>query len=259
MGSITKINENIYRLVIPYKDIFTTVYTVRTDDGVLVFDSASFDEDTPEHIIPFFNEIGVDADSIKYVFISHNHGDHAGGLSNFMKHFPNVTIITRSPDLKEKFSGFSVLMPDDGDIVLGDLKVITIPGHTLDSSGIYDMRTKTLISGDSLQLWGIFGSGLWASNIRFPKEHFEAIEKLKKADIAHILTAHDYHPFGYSYVGKEIIEKALDACLEPLLEVKALILDNKDLNDEKIAKLFNNPERPTLGAHVVTAMRNMLK
>jgi hypothetical protein len=42
MESITQISEHIHRLTLPYKDIFTTVYTVRTPEGVLLFDAASF-------------------------------------------------------------------------------------------------------------------------------------------------------------------------------------------------------------------------
>ena len=28
-----KINESIYKVIIPYKDIFTTVYVIMTDEG----------------------------------------------------------------------------------------------------------------------------------------------------------------------------------------------------------------------------------
>ena len=34
-------------------------------------------------------------------------------------------------------------------------------------------------------------------------------------EIEQILTAHDYHPYGYSYVGKEEIEKALKGAAFP--------------------------------------------
>ena len=68
--NIQKINENIHRLTIPYKDIYTTVYTVKTDRGVLIFDSASFDEDIENYILPFLNELEITPDMIKYVFIS---------------------------------------------------------------------------------------------------------------------------------------------------------------------------------------------
>lgn len=40
MKNIQKINENIYRLTMPYKDIFTTVYTIKTDNGILFLTQA---------------------------------------------------------------------------------------------------------------------------------------------------------------------------------------------------------------------------
>ena len=242
----------------PYKDIFATVYTVTTPDGILLFDAGSFDEDIEEYIVPFFEEVGIKEDMIKYVFISHNHKDHAGGLEEFMKKFPQACIISRSDRLKEKFSDYDVFAPCDGDTVLGVLNVVTIPGHTQDSSAIFDIRTRTMICGDCLQLYGIFGSGKWAANILYPEEHIEAIDKVRKMEIDCILTAHDYHPYGYCYKGKDAVLKALDACVEPLLEIKDLILNHDGLDDEKIADLFNSENRPTLDMHVVTAVRKML-
>lgn len=253
--NILKINDNIYRTTVPYKDIYTTLYAVKTPDGVLLFDAASYDEDAENYTVPFLNELGVTAEDLKYVFISHNHTDHAGGLDGFIKHYPNTTIISRSPKLKEKFEGCDVLMPEDGDTILDVLKVVTIPGHTIDSAAIYDTRTKILISGDCLQLYGIFGSGNWASNIGYPAQHVEAVNKLRGMDIERILTAHDYHPYGYSYDGKDAVSKALDACTAPLYDIKKMIAEHPDLDDEAITKLYNEQDLPTLGKHVVTAVR----
>lgn len=258
MENVQKINENIYRLTMPYKDIFTTVYTVKTDGGVLLFDSGSYDDDIGNYILPFLNELGITSDMLKYVFISHNHTDHSGGLGAFMKKFPSTCIVSRSPRIKEQYANYDIFTPADNDVVFDVLKIITIPGHTQDCSAVYDTRTKTLISGDCLQLYGIYGSGNWGSNISYPKEFTDAVDKLRKMDIQHILTAHDYHPYGYSYVGKDAVSKALDACISPLNEVKALILQYSDADDEKICALYNSSDKPTLGVHVVSAVRTTL-
>ena len=257
MGKYDLETANIKRLIIPYKDIFTTVYAVITDEGVLVFDSASYEEDIEKSIVPFFDELGINADSIKYVFISHNHRDHAGGLETFMKSFPDACIVTRSPSLAEKFSEYKVICPDDGDVLLNNLEIISVPGHTEDSAAIFDSRTKTLISGDRLQLYGIFGSGAWGANIGLPAEHIEAVNKLKKMDIECILTAHDYHPYGYIYKGKEAALKALDACIAPLEEIREMIINNPSLNDEEVRKLYNEKGYPTLNPKVIPAIRAM--
>ena len=77
-------------------------------------------------------------------------------------------------------------------------------------------------------------------------------------EIDHILTAHDYHPYGYCYKGKEAVQKALDACIEPLYKVRDMIKANPTLSDEEICALYNNEKTPTLGEHVVTQVRKTL-
>ena len=63
-----QINENIYRMTVPYKDIYTTVYLIKTKVGNLLFDIASYDEDISDYIEPFLEEVGVSPENLKYVF-----------------------------------------------------------------------------------------------------------------------------------------------------------------------------------------------
>jgi len=254
-------NETPYisRLTTPYKDIFTTVYLVKTPEGALLFDTASYAEDVAEHILPFLSEAGIGPEELKYIFISHNHTDHAGGLQAVHEYFPNACIVSRSPALQEKFAGSRFLLPEEGTVLLGVLQVVPIPGHTLDSAAILDTRTGTLLSGDCLQLWGIFGSGKWGANIRYPAEHKAAVDYLRGMGIRAILSAHDYHPFGYAFVGEEAVCAALDACIAPLARIRDLIAQYPQQDDEGIAEEYNRGgSLPTLGSHVVTAVREAL-
>lgn len=258
MKNITKINENLYRLEIPYKDIYTTVYLIKTDEGFLLFDAASYDEDIDNYIVPFLNEYNVTGENLKYVFISHDHIDHSGGLKAFMKKYPKTCIISFNPLLVERFKEYKTHLAKENDVVLGSLKIISIIGHTAESGAILDMRTKTLLTGDSMQLYGIFGSGKWGSNISFPDTHIAEINKLKQMDIDHILTDHDYHPYGYSYLGKENVENALNACIESLYKIRDMIINNPELSDEEICAIYNQQDLPTLGEYIVTQVRKKL-
>ena len=190
-----KINDNVYQIVIPYKDIWTTVNLIRTEKGDMLFDAASYDEDAEKYTLPFLNECGVTEQSLKYIFISHDHLDHSGGLTELIKHYPNTTIISGSTALKERFSEYNVVAPGENETYLDVLSVVKIMGHTEDSAALLDSRTKTLISGDCLQAIGIVGSGNWASNISYPIEYFDALDKLSEMDIENIITAHNYYPF----------------------------------------------------------------
>lgn len=253
------INKNIYRLTIPYRDIYTTVYAIRTDSGDLLFDTATYDEDVTDYIVPFLEDISITKESLKYVFISHNHGDHAGGLKKLIECYPDITVISKYPPMKEYHKNANVVMPREGEAFLDILSVVSIPGHTDDSAAIFDNRTKTLITGDCLQLYGVYGSGKWGANITLIKEHIIAVNKLKNMEINHILTAHDYHPCGYSYEGRESIINALDACIEPFGIIRGLITDNPNVDDLSISKIYNSKSLPTLSEGIVTAVRNQFK
>ena len=255
-----KINGNIYKKTMPYKDIFTTVCVIKTDIGALLFDAASFDEDVENYILPLLGEAGVKDADLKYIFISHNHRDHAGALEKLMERFPDVTVLSRSLALKEKFEKYRVELPEDGDTILGVLKVVTIPGHTDDAMAVYDTRTKTMLTGDGLQLYGIFGSENWGSNMGLPVEHIEAIKKLRGMDIAEIYTAHDYHPCGTNAKGAAEIGVMLDACVEPIMLVKNLIENNPEKSDEEIRLLYNNSAKiPPISTRLVIATREAMR
>ncbi len=235
----TKINENIYRLNIPYKDIFTTVYAVKTDEGALLFDCATTERDVNDYIAPMLAELGIEREELKYIFISHNHADHAGGVPYLAPLYPNAAVLTRSERLAEANPNVNIKMMKGGETYLGCLTVHEIPGHSLDSSALYDDRTKTLITGDSLQLYGIFGSQDWGSNIALAAEHLAALEPICALDVEEIHTAHDFHPYGICFTGKTAVKAALDACRLPLLAIRDLIKANPDKTDAELREIYN--------------------
>lgn len=251
--------DYIKRLVLPYKDIFTTVYLIKTPKGAILFDTASYDEDIDNAIIPFLAENDVTAKTLKYVFISHNHKDHAGGLKRFMQIYPDTCIVSRSDALAKNYKAYHVYSPKDGDLLLDTLQIVTIPGHTQDSAALLDTRTKTLITGDSLQLYGIVGSEDWACNITLPKEHFEALEKVRTLNATNIIAAHDYYPYGYNAIGEGEVARVLDACIAPLEHLQEIILQNSALDDSSVREIYNSTEHiPTIRETVVAAMRRYL-
>ena len=253
----TKINDNLSYVTTSYKDIYTTVYLIKTDNGYMLFDTASFDSDVDEVLKPMLSEMNVSEDDLKYVFISHAHLDHAGGLKRFLELYPNVTVITKNRDLCDKYPSHNFIIPKENQKFLDVLSVVFIPGHSACSQAIYDSRDNALITGDCLQLYGIFGSGNWACNVSLPNEYFAALKKLEKMEISAIYTAHDYHPMGQFFVGKDKVKEAIENCKAPLLSITKMIIDSPELSDEEIAEKFNNNGAlPKLGTHVVKNMRN---
>lgn len=254
--TMEKLSEHICRMTCPYKTIFTTVWTLRTDEGVVLIDAASYDHDAVENILPFLDFAGVKKEEIKYVFITHNHTDHAGGLKGLLQELPGVTVVSRSQKLAETYPDTTFINPDDGAMLTDCLQVVAIPGHTADCAAILDKRTNTLLSGDCLQLYGIVGNEDWACNIHLTGEYFAAVEKVRAMKVGQLLTAHDYYPTGYRADGEAAVEKALDDCLEPLKMIGQLIRENPELDDEAIRAKFNAiAGLPTAKLHVISGVR----
>lgn len=247
-----QITDHISCFKVPYKDIFVGIYILRTEKGTVLFDTAACDADVDNYIAPALQQLGVEP---THIFISHHHKDHSGGLARAAALFPNAEIWSRSNALKEQYP--NIHCHEDGEMLLDVLQVVTVPGHTADSAGLLDKRTNTLVSGDSLQLYGIFGSGYWYGNIGLPIEHYAAIEKLRSLPIETITTAHDYCPGGMTYVGKEQVTLCLDSCVGALQRIRDIAKQNPDLDDAQLSQLCNDGTYPKVSAQIAGILRNL--
>jgi glyoxylase-like metal-dependent hydrolase (beta-lactamase superfamily II) len=237
MKELTLAAPHIHRLEVPFLDIYTTVFLVETEAGVVVFDTATYPEDMDSYLVPALRELGVEKPL--WVVISHNHRDHAGGLERFVQLFPETGIAAGSEACAERAPGKTVRVLADGETLVGPLKAVTIPGHTADAIGILDTRTGTLLSGDCLQMYGIYGSGAWGANISLIPEHLAAGEKLLQMDIQTILASHNYHPYDWRADGKEAVAAYIAQCANALRDIRAYGLAHKEQDVVEIAEAYN--------------------
>lgn len=110
---------------------------------------------------------------LKYIYLTHCHGDHIGGVTELKDRCGGKILIHRddAQGLNDKLINLSGIIDipeitleadsrvDDGDSIhLGDLefKVIHTPGHTKGSSSLYCAEEKCLFSGDTMfsGTWG---------------------------------------------------------------------------------------------------------
>ena len=166
---------------------------------------------------------------------THSHGDHIGGHARIKELAPQIRtacIEQAAPALRDpaanavrirtKYPRFSPppqcylrgVEPDrvlrDGEALGDRLTVLHTPGHDGDCVCWYDRKTKTAVTGDSLQANGTVTQG-----IAFYQDldaYLGSVAKLRTCDVENIIAGHDYAGMGYNIEGAENVRRVLDLC-----------------------------------------------
>jgi len=167
--------------VMPIKASTTTTYLVKLPDGYLLVDTGFCK--SYEQFIKGITKNGVDPSEIRYILLTHHHGDHAGFAALLMEKYGTKIIVHEEAlpwlakgetcmagcfinkrtkwiigtisEVKEHFGGFNYLpvVPGTGDII--------ISGEVTDLSGLLGIKAKIICtpghSSDSISL--VFGDG----------------------------------------------------------------------------------------------------
>jgi glyoxylase-like metal-dependent hydrolase (beta-lactamase superfamily II) len=189
-----KETEGIYRLKVPFYDIFTSVFLIEANGELILVDTATTESDVESYIIPALSAYGCSMADISKLVLSHRHSDHAGGLDTLLHHAPQLEVVT---DIRRLADG-----------------ILTYPlaGHTKDSIGVLDTRTGTLIACDGLQ-----GDGVWKYRC-YTEDRDAYIETLKRIEkdtlIENILFSHAYEPWNKeSAFGRDEVRNCLMHCM----------------------------------------------
>ena len=201
MISFSKETDNIYRLRVPFEDLYTSVFLATSGNDACLIDCATTATDVDNVIIPALEKSGYCLDKLKALVLTHRHSDHAGGLKRVLELSPHIEVIT---DLREIFDGVSTY---------------PLPGHTTDSIGVLDTRTGTLISGDGLQGAGV---GKYRCYTQSEDAYIETINRIKTDErINNILLSHDYEPWNNDTIlGRKKVLDCLDYCQNYINERK---------------------------------------
>ena len=125
----------------------------------------------PEKIIEMLDTLGID--NLKYIYLTHCHGDHFGGILRLKEQKGGKVLIHRYDSEGLYNIGISLTYyigmeditleadsrVDEGDLIhVGNIefKVIHTPGHTKGGTCLYCEKEKLLFSGDTLfrGTWG---------------------------------------------------------------------------------------------------------
>ena len=170
--------EGIYRLRVPFENIYTSVFLITENEKNILVDCATTPDDVDLHIVPALKALGLETSDISAIVITHKHGDHAGGLERILELEPRIEVVREARAVTECIS------------------TCALNGHTLDCIGILDCRTCTLISGDAIQ-----GAGVdkYRCSLKDKNAYLETIECIRRdidnGKIENILFSHAYEPW----------------------------------------------------------------
>jgi metallo-beta-lactamase class B len=126
---------------------WTSAWAVKTSAGIVIIDALDNADEARQYIEGGLRKLNLDPADIKYVIVSHAHGDHYGGANYLKQQFGAHVVMSEidwktfeDPSFDPKRNPLFDPPPardmavNDGDTVkLGDttLKLYLIPGHTL--------------------------------------------------------------------------------------------------------------------------------
>lgn len=174
-----------------------------------------------EQILKALKERGIPFENIRYVWITHRHGDHCGGATPLAASIPNAIVSGHkyaiatlhdpsklNEGARQLFGAFAQdIQPlplevstqelQDGDqIELGqdvEIEVIGTPGHTSGHLAYFEQHTRTLYTGDAMGLLGPVHHTVTPTS--FPpsfkfNSYKTSIEKLRTYDPAFLVFSH---------------------------------------------------------------------
>ncbi len=216
-----KLKDGIYRICIPFENIYTSSFILVENNEAIIADSGSDDGDADRYIIPGVMKLGV---NVKYLVSSHSHGDHFGGINALKNAFPNAVSIMIADNTST-----------NRQVLLNRFTILHFDGHSSDSLGILDTKTRTLLSFDSLQLYGV---GRYGTSVTDFSGYYSTINYIRNLDLDLIVASHSYVPLG-NCAEKADIPEYLDVCKAAADELINFVKLNKNSTPLKLSELYN--------------------
>jgi metallo-beta-lactamase class B len=158
-------------------------------DGIIVFE-ALYDYAAPDEIADGMRKLGLDMNKVKYVVISHAHGDHDGGARFLQDKMPVAHMIYGGPDWDavDKSTNHAGGKPkrdmvgtDGMKLSVGDasVQIVTTPGHT---AGTLSFLFEVKDNGRPLRVAYVGGTAIpFDGTAAFYDTYLASVKKMAKA------------------------------------------------------------------------------
>lgn len=258
---LSRISEYVSLIKVKFYGIFTSVFVIKLDTGYALFDSATYDEDVENTIMPAVKAAGITPDEIRFLFISHSHSDHFGGAAELLRRLPRARLVISDLDAAQRL-GVSDRVFRGSAEEHSPLRIIELCGHTDGCIALYDSRTRTLLSADAIQLFGV---DRWGTGISDVDGYLSSLARIREMDVELLVASHEYYPLGQTAIGRGAVRRYLTAAEESVCELIELTSQMGESSHEECASLITERRRvreqgfPTQSASTVRAIREYLK
>ena len=257
---LERLTDEISLIKVKFHNVFTSVFLVKLDTGYALFDSATTECDVKDAIMPAIEMAGINPTMVRFLFISHTHSDHFGGAAALLSELPHAKLVLLDTEraVREGF-GDRLFLGDASEY--SPLVAVALTGHDPHCLALLDPRTRTLLSGDAVQLYGI---SRWGTGLSDVEGYLDSLDRISGMDIELLVTSHEYYPLGQTACGREAIARYLATSREAVSELVSLV-SGSDESPESVAAAIteavrgSEPDFPSQQASTIKAIRKYIE